>query len=100
MREYSEETQKYIDDEIARIMAERYQNAVKLLTEKRTLLDYIANRLLEEETMYAAEFNDIIKGQQHCEELEAQAAEVPASTVTAGSSAEDGPAIDHSGEVN
>ncbi|MCR5725186.1 MAG: ATP-dependent zinc metalloprotease FtsH [Treponema sp.] len=88
VREYSEETQKYIDDEIARIMAERYENAVRLLTEKRTLLDYIANRLLEEETMYAAEFNDIIKGQQHCEALTAASAGT-ASTDSAAAAAGD-----------
>ena len=69
VREFSEETQRYIDEEIARIMAERYDHALRLLEEKRELLDVIAKRLLEEETMFGAEFNDIIKAAQHCEDV-------------------------------
>ena len=70
VREYSEATQQYIDEEIARVMAERYNHVLKLLTEHKVLLDYIANRLLEKETMEAKEFNDIINAENHCKELE------------------------------
>jgi len=70
VREFSEETQNYIDGEIARIMNERYEHVVKLLSEHKDLLDYIAKRLEEIETMEGKEFYDIVKGEQHCKELE------------------------------
>ena len=69
VREYSEETQNYIDSEIARIMEERYEYVVKVLTDHKDLLDYIAKRLEEIETMDGKEFYDIVKGEQHCKEL-------------------------------
>lgn len=69
VREFSEETQNYIDSEISRIMKERYDYVVKLLTEHKALLEYIANRLLEIETMDGKEFYDIVNGEKHCTEL-------------------------------
>ena len=69
IREYSEESQNYIDEEIARIMNERYNYVVKLLSKHKELLDYIANRLVEIETMDGKEFYEIVKGEQHCVEL-------------------------------
>ncbi|MBR5966729.1 MAG: ATP-dependent zinc metalloprotease FtsH [Treponema sp.] len=77
VREFSEETQKYVDNEIARIIEERYAAAVKLLKGKRELLEVIAKRLLEIETMEGKEFLDIINAQKHCEKLE-DAAKKPA----------------------
>ena len=68
-REFSEETQRYIDEEIAKIMDERYSHVLKLLGEHKELLDYIANRLLEIETMDGKEFYEIVKNEQHCKEL-------------------------------
>ena len=73
VREFSEETQKYIDDEIARIMNERYDHVLKTLTEHKTLLDYISKRILEIETMDGKEFYEIVKAESHTVELEAQA---------------------------
>ena len=69
IREFSEESQNYIDEEIARIMNERYDYVVKLLSKHKELLDYIANRLVEIETMDGKEFYEIVKGEQHCKEL-------------------------------
>ncbi len=69
VREFSEETQKYIDNEIARIMDERYAHAVQVLTEHKELLEYVAQRLLEKETMDGKEFADIVKAANHCNEL-------------------------------
>jgi len=69
VREFSEDTQKYVDEEIARIMDERYSYVVNLLTEHKSLLDYIGNRLLEIETMDGKEFYDIINGEKHCAEI-------------------------------
>ena len=69
VREYSEATQQYIDQELARIMDERFTGVVNMLTEKRDVLDYIAERLLEKEVIEQAEFEDIIKARQHLDEL-------------------------------
>ena len=63
IREYSEKTQQYIDEELARIMAERFARVTKLLKEKQRVMEYIANRLLEKEIIEQSEFNDIIKAE-------------------------------------
>ena len=75
VREFSEETQKYIDEELSRIINERYEYVVKTLTEHKDLLEYISNRLKEVETMEGKEFYDIVKGEQHCKQLEVLALE-------------------------
>ena len=55
VREYSEDTQQFIDSELARILAERYQHVIELLTSKKTLLEYIVGRLLEKEVVEEAD---------------------------------------------
>ncbi|MDR1748434.1 MAG: ATP-dependent zinc metalloprotease FtsH [Spirochaetaceae bacterium] len=67
IREYSEETQRYVDDQLAKIMDERYQRVIKLLSSKRVLMDYIANRLLDKEVLDEAEFYEIIKAEGNLE---------------------------------
>jgi cell division protease FtsH len=62
-REYSEDTQKYVDDEIARIVAERYDFVLAKLRGERNLLDTIALRLLELETLDQAEFARLLGGE-------------------------------------
>ena len=69
IREFSEQSQNYIDEEIARIINERYDYVVKLLSKHKELLEYIANRLVEIETMDGKEFYEIVKGEAHCKEL-------------------------------
>jgi cell division protease FtsH len=73
-REYSEDTQKYVDDEIARIVAERYDYVLKRLRGERGLLDTIAGRLLELETLDQAEFNRLL-GDGAATEAESERAE-------------------------
>lgn len=73
VREFSEDTQKYIDDEIARVMNERYKYVVNLLSSKKDLLEFIAKRLLEIETMNGKEFYEIIKNSEHCKLLTEEA---------------------------
>lgn len=73
VREFSEETQKYIDEEIARILDERYTYVKGVLKSHRSLLDYVSNRLLEKETIDGKEFEEIVKAENHCSELEASA---------------------------
>jgi cell division protease FtsH len=72
-REYSEDTQKYVDDEIARIVAARYDLVVEKLRTKRELLDKIAEKLLETETIDEAEFVALLKGQDDEPEAVAKA---------------------------
>ncbi|MCI5607568.1 MAG: ATP-dependent zinc metalloprotease FtsH [Treponema sp.] len=90
VREFSEVTQNYVDDEIARIMEERYNYVLNLLSEHKDLLDYIANRLLEIETMDGKEFYEIVKGEMHCKELADQSnqAAIEVAEKTAESSEE------------
>ena len=81
VREFSEETQNYVDEEIARIMDERYNYVLKLLGKHKGLIDYIANRLMEVETIEGKEFYEIVNGESHCLELEEKAVEKkPAKT--------------------
>ena len=75
VREFSEETQKYIDEEIAKILDERYTHALGILREHRELLDYVAGRLLEKETIDGKEFEEIVKAENHCALLESKAVE-------------------------
>lgn len=79
VREFSEETQKYIDDEIARIMNERYAYVLKMLKSHKDLLEVISNRLLEVETLDGKEFYSIIEAEKHCAELEAPAKKAKSS---------------------
>lgn len=51
VREFSEETQNYIDNEIAKLMEERYEYVLKLLEDHKDLLVFISERLKEKETM-------------------------------------------------
>ncbi|MBQ0039655.1 MAG: ATP-dependent zinc metalloprotease FtsH [Treponema sp.] len=73
VREFSEETQKYIDMEISRIMDERYKYVTKLLKSHKALLEYIAGVLKEKETIDGKEFQELIKAESHCKELEDKA---------------------------
>ena len=59
-REYSEATQQYIDEEIARMLDERYSLAKEKLNGSRPLLETIANVLLEKETLDEKEFKALL----------------------------------------
>ena len=74
VREFSEETQNYVDNEISRIMDERYNYVLDLLKKHKDLLVFISDRLKEKETMDGKEFYDIVNGARHCAEIEAGAA--------------------------
>ncbi len=60
VRDYAESTQQYIDEEISRIIDERYTLVKTLLSGKRELIRYIAARLLEKEIIEHDEFNEIL----------------------------------------
>ncbi|UTC74752.1 ATP-dependent metallopeptidase FtsH/Yme1/Tma family protein [Treponema sp. OMZ 792] len=60
VREYAETTQQYIDEEIAKIINTRYEVVIKMLNDKKHLLEKIAVTLLEKETIENEEFDAII----------------------------------------
>ena len=55
-RNYSEDTQKYIDEESERIIQERYEHVLSNLKRNWKALDEIAKRLLEDEVVEGDEF--------------------------------------------
>ncbi|MDR1363792.1 MAG: ATP-dependent zinc metalloprotease FtsH [Spirochaetaceae bacterium] len=59
-REYAETTQQYVDEEISRVVNDRYILAKETLQSHRTLLDSIARLLLEKETIDEKEFKAIL----------------------------------------
>lgn len=60
-RNYSEETARSIDAEVSRLIAEAFEQATKILSEKRAVLDRIAVTLLEKETIEKDDFEALIK---------------------------------------
>ncbi|MDR2398438.1 MAG: ATP-dependent zinc metalloprotease FtsH [Spirochaetaceae bacterium] len=59
-REYSEATQEYIDDEIARILETRYAQVRETLAQREALLHTVAELLLEKESLDEKEFKELI----------------------------------------
>lgn len=60
-RNYSEETARAIDAEVSRLIAEAFDQATSILSEKRSVLDRIATTLLEKETIEKDEFDAIVQ---------------------------------------
>ena len=60
-REYSDETAKMIDDEVARILHEQEQRATELLSKHRGALEAVAALLLERETIEGADVARILQ---------------------------------------
>jgi cell division protease FtsH len=61
-REYSEKKAQEIDEEVARILKERYEEARVLLSDNRDLLDRITDALLERETLDGEELKLLMQG--------------------------------------
>lgn len=59
-REYSEATQQYVDEEIARIVENQYNAVKESLTENRALLEEVAEKLLEKETLDEKELKALV----------------------------------------
>jgi cell division protease FtsH len=59
-REYSERVSALIDSEVSKIMNEAFAKAKDILSEKRSVLDLIAKKLVEVETLEQAEYNELI----------------------------------------
>jgi cell division protease FtsH len=61
-REYSEKKAQEVDEEVARILRERYEEAAEMLSQHRDLLDRISEALLERETLDGAEHQILMDG--------------------------------------
>ncbi len=61
LREYSEATQQYVDEESAKIINGRYDKVVELLRRHEGLLHAIAEKLLEVEVLEKAQFKAMIE---------------------------------------
>ena len=59
-RDFSDEIAADIDKEIKRIVDEQYAQAKELLNNNRDMLEYIANALLEKETIDEKEFEELM----------------------------------------
>ncbi|MGN0907680.1 MAG: ATP-dependent zinc metalloprotease FtsH [Bullifex sp.] len=60
-REYSEDTQKYIDEESERLISSRYEKVLANLKKNWKALDVIARKLLEQEVLEQDEFESLAK---------------------------------------
>jgi len=59
-REFSESTQRYVDESIAGILKERYARTEGILRARADLLEKVARALLDKETLTQAEFHDLV----------------------------------------
>jgi cell division protease FtsH len=59
-KEYSEKMSSVIDVEVAKIMNNSFAKAKEVLSEKRKVLDVIAKKLVEVETLEQNEYNELI----------------------------------------
>jgi len=59
-KEYSERVSSIIDSEVSKIMNNSFAEARKIINEKRNVLDVIAKKLIEVETLEHKEFDDLL----------------------------------------
>ncbi|WP_276956651.1 ATP-dependent zinc metalloprotease FtsH [Allomeiothermus silvanus] len=62
VRQYSEETARRIDEAVKVLLEEQRERVVKLLTEKRDILERVTQALLEYETLNAEQFVRVVEG--------------------------------------
>ncbi|MCL2520685.1 MAG: ATP-dependent zinc metalloprotease FtsH [Spirochaetaceae bacterium] len=62
--EYSEKTQEYIDDEVSRLIAQRYDRVINLLKKHEALLYTITKEILIKETLSSEEFLAFVKADE------------------------------------
>jgi len=60
-RAFSDETAAIIDEEVRRLLDNAMREAWRILSENRAVLDTLASRLLEEETLDEAQLAEIFK---------------------------------------
>jgi cell division protease FtsH len=59
-KNYSEETAAAIDQEVNKVINERYQDAINILAKNKNRLDTIARTLLEKETIEGKDFEKLM----------------------------------------
>jgi len=59
-KNFSEKTNKIIDDEVRRVLNEQYANCKKILAERKDIIEKLAERLLEKETLSLPEIVEIM----------------------------------------
>ncbi|NER83785.1 MAG: cell division protein FtsH, partial [Leptolyngbya sp. SIO1D8] len=74
--EYSEAMASKIDRQVRAIALHCYERARKLLSDNRALIDYLVDRLLEQETMEGEEFRKIVRQYTHIPDKQASKTEV------------------------
>ncbi len=62
-KDYSDKKAEQIDDEVAKTLSAKYDEALRLLEEHRDVLERIAEALLERETLETADLELLLKGQ-------------------------------------
>ncbi|OGZ33967.1 MAG: cell division protein FtsH [Candidatus Portnoybacteria bacterium RBG_19FT_COMBO_36_7] len=62
-KDYSEKIAAQIDEEVTKFITDAQKTAQNIVTEKRALLDRIAERLIEKETIEKEEFEKIMAGE-------------------------------------
>jgi cell division protease FtsH len=63
-RNFSEEVAQLIDEEVRSLIKEAYETAKRILTERRAKMDTVVERLKVQETMDAAELDEILAAPQ------------------------------------
>merc|ERR1712167_66796 len=58
----SGETQRYVDNEVRKLLTDSYERATQLLTKHRKELDTLANGLIEYESLSGGEIVSLLKG--------------------------------------
>jgi len=61
IKHYSETTGKEIDEEVLKLIKEAHKNSKEILEDNIEILDKVAQRLLEVETITGEEFNEIVE---------------------------------------
>jgi cell division protease FtsH len=59
-KEYSEETARDIDTEVARLVEEAHERVRKMLAERREQLELVSQKLLEQETLLGDELRELV----------------------------------------
>lgn len=67
-KNYSEETAKYIDEEVRKILDTAHQEAIRIVEEKSALVELMTNMLMEFETLDRDDIQKILKGEWDSEE--------------------------------
>jgi cell division protease FtsH len=60
-RDFSEDTAAAIDEEVSELVAEAYKRATSVLVENRSVLDELADMLVEKETVDADDLQELLE---------------------------------------